>query len=126
LHRASDWSEGDGQLETALHYAQDAEDVDRVARIAVALTQPMYAAGRAETVLTWFEWVDERGAVERHPAVAALAAYVCALTGRPAAAERWCDVAERCSGQPSTAGTEPFAMWLTTVRGSCVAMAWNR
>ena len=117
LHRAADWCEADGQLETALHYAQDAEDVERVARIAIALTQPMYAAGRGETVMSWFDWVDERGAVERHPAVAALAAYVCALTGRPAAADRWGDVAERCSGQASTRGAGPFAMWLTTVRG---------
>ncbi len=117
LRRAADWCEADGQLETALHYAQDAEDVDRVARIAIALTQPMYAAGRAGTVLSWFAWVDERAAVERHPAVAALAAYVCAITGRPAAADRWVDVAERCSEQPSTGDAGPFAMWLTTVRG---------
>ena len=117
LHRAADWCEVDGQLETALHYAQDAEDVDRVARIAIALTQPMYAAGRAETVMSWFDWVDERGAVERHPAVAALAAYVCAITGRPAAADRWADVAERCAGQASNGGAGTFGMWLTTVRG---------
>jgi LuxR family maltose regulon positive regulatory protein len=117
LRRAGDWCERHGQLETALHYAQDAEDVDRVARIAIALTQPLYAAGRAETVLSWFAWVDERGAVERHPAIAALAAYVCAITGRPAAADRWGEVAERCSGRTPTGGAAPFDMWLTTVRG---------
>jgi len=116
--RAADWCEADGRLETALHYAQDADDADRVARLAIALAQPMYAAGRAGTVLSWFQWVDERGAVERHPAVAALAAYLCALTGRPAAADRWRDVAERCAGQPLTRDDDGlFAMWLTTVRG---------
>jgi LuxR family maltose regulon positive regulatory protein len=78
----------------------------------------MYAAGRAETVLSWFDWVDMREGVERHPAVAALAAYVCALTGRPAAADRWADVAERCAEQPTTRNdAEHLAMWLTTVRG---------
>jgi LuxR family maltose regulon positive regulatory protein len=119
LRRAADWCESDGQLETALRYAQDAEDVDRVARIAIALAQPMYAAGRSATLMGWFEWVDERGAVGRHPAIAAQAAYVCALTGRPAAADRWGDLAERWSGRLSAAdGGAHFAMWLTSTRAT--------
>ena len=61
LRRAADWCEADGQLETALHYAQDADDVDRVARIAIALAQPMYASGRSATVMGWFDWVDAAG-----------------------------------------------------------------
>jgi LuxR family transcriptional regulator, maltose regulon positive regulatory protein len=118
LRRAADWCEADGRLETALQYAQDAEDVDRVARIAVTLAQPLYASGRSTTVMSWFEWVDVRGAVDRHPSIAALAAYICALTGRPAAADRWGDVAERLSGGSATStGDDRFAMWLTTVRG---------
>ncbi|MGZ8805175.1 MAG: response regulator transcription factor, partial [Microbacterium sp.] len=45
------------------------------------------------------------------------AAYICALTGRPAAADRWGDLAERWSdgsaiGDPATR----LAMWLTTVQ----------
>jgi LuxR family maltose regulon positive regulatory protein len=115
--RAADWSEADGQLEAALHYAQEAEDVDRVARIAIALAQPMYASGRSATVMAWFEWVDERGAVERHPTIAAQAAYICALTGRPAAADRWADLAERwADGSAIGDVTTRFAMWLTTIR----------
>ena len=124
LRRAAGWSEADGQLETALHYAQDAEDVDRVARLAIALTQRMYASGRTATLMAWFDWVDERGAVERHPAIAAQAALVCALRGRPAAADRWGDLAERLSHQLSglssqlTAdeGARLFAMWLSSSR----------
>jgi LuxR family transcriptional regulator, maltose regulon positive regulatory protein len=61
LRRAADWCEADGRLETALQYAQDAEDVDRVARIAVTLAQPLCASGRSTTVMSWFEWVDARG-----------------------------------------------------------------
>jgi LuxR family maltose regulon positive regulatory protein len=118
LRRAADWCEADGQLETALHYAQDAEDVDRVARIVIALAQRMYASGRSATVMGWFEWVDARNATERHPAIAALAAYLCALTGRPAAADRWADLAERWSGRLSVEGSDgAFAMWLTSLRG---------
>jgi len=118
LHRAADWCEADGLLEAALHYAREAGDVDRVARLAITLAQPMYAAGRSATVMAWFDWVDERGAVERHPTIAPLAAYMCALTGRPAAADRWCDLAERWSDGTGTAVRDPrFVMWLTTVRG---------
>jgi LuxR family maltose regulon positive regulatory protein len=118
LLRAADWCEADGQLEAALHYAQEAEDVDRVARIAVALARPMYGAGRSATLMAWLEWADERGAVERHPAVAAVAAYVCALTGRPAAADRWADLAERFSGPiASHEQAKDFAMWRTSARG---------
>jgi LuxR family maltose regulon positive regulatory protein len=117
LQRAAVWCEADGQPEAALHYAQEAGDVDRVARIAITLGQPMYAAGRSATLMDWFAWVDERGAVERHPAMAALAAYLCALTGRPAAAERWADLAERCADRlPAGDGPERFGMWLTATR----------
>jgi LuxR family transcriptional regulator, maltose regulon positive regulatory protein len=118
LGRAADWCEADGQLEVALRYARDAGDVDRVARIVIGLAQPMYAAGRAETLLGWLEWLDERGATERHPTLAAQAAYICALTGRPAAADRWADLAERLAGGPSApAGGGLFAIWLATLRG---------
>jgi LuxR family transcriptional regulator, maltose regulon positive regulatory protein len=117
LRRAADWCERDGQLESALHYAQDAGDVDRVARIAVALAQPMYARGRSAALMDWFDWVDERGAAERHPATVAVAAYVCGLTGRPAAADRWADLAERWSGQLTAYdGAGTFAMWLISAR----------
>jgi LuxR family maltose regulon positive regulatory protein len=119
LLRAADWCVADGQLEAALHYAQEAEDVDRVARIAIELAQPMYASGRSATVMTWFDWVDARGAVERHPTIAAQAAYICALIGRPAAADRWGDLAERLTdARPTGDGAARFAMWLTTVRGA--------
>jgi LuxR family maltose regulon positive regulatory protein len=117
LQRAADWCEADGQLEAALHYAQDAADVDRVARTAIVLAQPMYASGRSATVMGWFAWLDERGAVEQHPAIAALGGYLCALTGRPAAADRWADLADRWPNRLSTGdGAAPFAMWLTSAR----------
>lgn len=117
LRRAAAWCEDDGRPEAALHYAQEAGDVDRVARIAIARGQPMYAAGRSATLMDWFAWVDERGGVPRHPAMAALAAYVCALTGRPAAADRWADLAERWAGRPPPADDpERSGMWLTAAR----------
>jgi LuxR family maltose regulon positive regulatory protein len=119
LRRAADWSESHGQLETALHYAQEAGDADRVARMVIRLTQPMYAAGRWTTLLAWFEWLDEEGAVERHPVIAAQAAYMSALTGRPAAADRWWGKAEGRDGRLRTADSDgAFASWLPTVRAA--------
>jgi LuxR family transcriptional regulator, maltose regulon positive regulatory protein len=116
--RAAAWFEREGRFEIALHYAQDAEDVDSVARLTTALAQPMYAAGRSTTALAWVEWLDARDAIERHPVVAALAAYLCALTGRPAAADRWADLAERWAGRRTVGDGDPAAaMWLTTLRG---------
>jgi LuxR family maltose regulon positive regulatory protein len=118
LRRAADWCERDDRLEAALRYAREAGDVDRVARIAIALAQPMYAAGRADTVLGWLEWLAERGATEGHPTVAALGGYFCALTGRPAAADRWADLAERCAAElPAAREDRVFVMWLATLRG---------
>src|SRR3954447_17645995 len=114
--RASEWYETQGELETALYYAQDAEDADRVARIAVALARPMFATGRSATAMSWFEWLDERGAVDRHPASAALAAYLCALTGRPAAADRWADLAERLAVRLPPDDHGLFAMWFTDLQ----------
>jgi LuxR family maltose regulon positive regulatory protein len=118
LRRAAEWCEADGQLETALRYAREAEDVDRVARLVSLLAQPMYAAGRAETLMAWLDWVDRRGGVEAHPVIAALAGYICALTGRPAAADRWADLAERSADRPPVPGEEVrFPMWLASLRG---------
>jgi LuxR family maltose regulon positive regulatory protein len=69
--------------------------------------------------MAWFEWLDDQTALERHPVVAAQAAYACALTGRPAAADRWWDQAEGLAGRVGTADLDPaFAMWLPTVRAA--------
>jgi LuxR family transcriptional regulator, maltose regulon positive regulatory protein len=119
LRRAADWYAADGQLETALHYARRAGDVDRVARWAIALGQPLYAAGRSATVMSWFEWIAEQGGLERHPTIAAQAAWLCVLTGRPAAADRWLALAERpvaAGDVDADAEGEGLAMWLTSVR----------
>ncbi|HLM07769.1 MAG TPA: LuxR C-terminal-related transcriptional regulator [Blastococcus sp.] len=119
LRRAAEWSESQGELEAALHYAQEAGDIDRVARIAIALAQPMYAAGRSATLMGWFDWVDAHGALERYPAISPLAAFVCALTGRPAAADRWWELAERWADGLEVAEMDPmFAEWLPNVRAA--------
>jgi len=53
-----------------------------------------YGSGRVDTVRRWLGWFEERGLVERYPPVAVLGAWVQALVGRPAGAERWAHAAE--------------------------------
>ena len=97
LARAADWCEANGQPEAAIGYAQEAGDVDRVARLAEFCAQPAYQSGRVATAERWLAWLEAHGALERNAAVAVLGALVAAVQGRPAEAERWADAAERGS-----------------------------
>jgi LuxR family maltose regulon positive regulatory protein len=120
--RAADWCEANGMLEDAVAYARAAGDVDRVARLVGSITLPLYAAGRAGTIEEWFEWLEAHGALERHPPLAVLGAWLHALMGRPAGAERWAEAAARGAyegalpdGSPSMEG------WLSLIRAAlCV------
>ena len=96
LHtRAAVWCEANGLAELAIDLAQAAGDADRVARLVATLAQPAYASGRVETARRWFKWFEDQELVDHDPSVAVLGAWVQALVGRPAGAERWADAAER-------------------------------
>ena len=96
LHaRAAIWCEANGLPEVAIDHAQAARDADRVARLVASLAFWTYASGRVDTVRRWLEWFEDRALVERYPTVAVLGAWFQAMVGRPAAAERWLDAAER-------------------------------
>jgi LuxR family maltose regulon positive regulatory protein len=104
LHaRAASWCEANGQPEVAIDHAQAAGDADRVARLVATLTQPVYASGRVDTVHRWLAWFEDRGLVERYPAVAVHGALVQAMVGRPAGAERWANAAEHSVAAGDTA-----------------------
>src|SRR5690349_13351127 len=71
LHlRAAEWLRHNGMPEAAIRHAQAAEEPDLVAELVLDAAQPVWASGRVETVLRWMEWLEERGAVERFPAIA--------------------------------------------------------
>jgi LuxR family maltose regulon positive regulatory protein len=93
--RAAQWYEDNGAPGEAMGYWMKAGDVDATARLTAALTLPAYMRGRAATVEQWFGWLEDRGAMENHPAVAALAAIVPAMLGKPADAERRAGAAGR-------------------------------
>jgi LuxR family maltose regulon positive regulatory protein len=96
LHaRAASWCEANGLPETAIDHAQAAGDTDRIARLVWQLAMPAYGAGRADTTRRWFGWFDDQGLLGRYRSVTMLGAWLHALVGEPAAAERWADAAER-------------------------------
>jgi LuxR family transcriptional regulator, maltose regulon positive regulatory protein len=97
--RAANWCQQHGLVEAAIGYAMDAGDADLVARGVEQAAIPVYRSGRLATVQQWFDWFDDRRLMQQYPAVAMLGAWVQALGGHAAAAERWADAAERGSYQ---------------------------
>jgi LuxR family maltose regulon positive regulatory protein len=106
--RAAEWCERNDLAEDAIDYAMAAGDADRVARLVVDVALPTYEAGRFSTLQRWFGWLEQRGLGDRHEAIALLGAWVNALAGRPAAAERWAEAAEQWpSDDPPADGVLP-------------------
>ena len=95
--RAARWCQQHGLAEAAIGYAMDAGDADLVAQGVEQAAISVYRSGRLATVRAWFDWFDSRGLIQQYPAVAMLGAWVQALGGHAAAAERWADAAERGS-----------------------------
>jgi len=97
LARAADWCEANGQPEAAIGYAQEAGDVDRVAKLFALCALPAYHSGRVATAERWLDWLEQHGAIERNAAVAVLGGLLATVWGRPVEAERFADGAERAS-----------------------------
>jgi LuxR family maltose regulon positive regulatory protein len=122
--RAAAWHVANRLPEAAIDYAQAAGDADQVAELVGALAQPTYAAGRADTAQRWLAWFDDQGLIECYPPVAVLGALVQALVGRPVAAERWADAAERSATAPGAGASaqappdgSTMASYLAMLRG---------
>jgi LuxR family transcriptional regulator, maltose regulon positive regulatory protein len=115
--RAADWSQQNGLPEEALEYAIAAGDVDTVARLVQDLWPPTYRQGRFATLQQWFGWLDERGGMASHPALAAQAALIAANTGPPAEAERWASMVDRWQYQDASRADDPAAeAWAAVAR----------
>ena len=95
--RAARWCAHHGLAEAAIDYAMDAGDADLVARGVEQAAIGVYRSGRLVTVQRWFDWFDDHGLIQQYPAVAMLGAWIQALGGHAAAAERWAAAAERGS-----------------------------
>ncbi len=95
--RAAAWYEDNGLPEAAIEYAMQAGDVDRVARLVVNASFPMYRTSRLATLQRWFDWFDQNGQIEQYPALAVLGAWYHLMVGNLAVSERWADAAQRGS-----------------------------
>ena len=111
LLRASDWYEANGPIGSAVEYAKEAGDVARVAALVARAAQPLMVSGRAATIQGWATWLDDRGCDDA--AFAVSASWLNALTGHPADAAYWAEVAGRRNVAGSLPdGTESIDAWL--------------
>jgi len=110
--RAAEWYERNHLPERAIEYAMAAGDRDRAERLVVDMALPMYQAGRTAVLRRWFDWFETCGPAGPSVQLAVLGAWLSALAGRPAAAERWADAAARASSrEPSPDGDNPVDGW---------------
>ena len=96
LRRAAAWCEAHELPEMAVGYLQAAGDEDGTARLSRLGQLPTYFGERISTLHRWIQWFETRGLVERYPPIAVIGAFVMALVGQPATADRW--------GRPRSAG----------------------
>jgi LuxR family maltose regulon positive regulatory protein len=107
--RAAAWCQDNGLPEEALEYFMAAGDVEAAAVLAEKFWIPLYRQGRVATIQRLLEWLEERGGIEGHPVLAVMASLIFALTGRPAEADRWADVADRWPYGDAARPAGPFA-----------------
>jgi LuxR family transcriptional regulator, maltose regulon positive regulatory protein len=97
LHlRAADWYESNGSPALAIEHLLDTSEQDRCVQLVTSLILSTYNAGQMSTVQRWLSALGD-SAVEAYPPLAVLAAWVNALTGQSAAAERWAVIANAAS-----------------------------
>ena len=126
LARATGWCEVNGQPEAAIGYAEEAGDVEHVARLFEQFAVAAYESGRVATVERWLRWLEMHGALERNAAVAVLGALLAAFWGRPAESERWADAAERASYEGTLPdGSASIDSWRAHLRAQRCNAGWQ-
>ena len=79
----------------------------------------LYQNGRLKTVCGWIDRLDQPGLLEGHPEIAVLGAWTKGLSGHPAAAERWAEVAKGgFSAGPLADGGATIEQWEATLSAS--------
>ena len=116
LARATEWCEANGYLETAIGYAQQACDVDRVAQLVERCALSAYLSGRVTTSERWLHWLEHHGAFERNALVAVIGGVIATAQGRPEQAERFADAAEDAYDRTLPDGSPTTLAWLCILR----------
>ena len=94
-----------------------AGDAAVAAGLVERLVVPAHRQGRVPTVRRWLGWLEEQDGIEGHPMAAVLAALFCALTGRPAEAERWAVAVDRWQyGDPARPADPSTEAWAAVLR----------
>jgi LuxR family transcriptional regulator, maltose regulon positive regulatory protein len=114
--RAMAWCIANDLPEAAVVYGHAAGETDIVAGLVAALALRLHYDGRIETVQEWLGWFGDDD-FRRYPALAVEAAWVRALTGHPADAERWLALAEGATSTiPLSDGSATIEPWVATLR----------
>lgn len=110
LHgRASAWYMAAGRPELAVEHAIRSGDLDAAAALVTRVGIAMFYGGHGDSVVRWLGFFDD-AVFERRPQLALVAAWLFFLNGRPAAADRIADIAERSDFDgPPDDGTASFA-----------------
>ena len=114
--RAMDWCIANDFPEAAVVYGHAAGETDTVAGLVDAHALPLHYDGRIETLEEWLGWFGDDD-LRRYPALAVFGAWVRALTGRPADAERWLALADGATSTiPLADGSSTIEPWVATLR----------
>ncbi|MGB7979168.1 MAG: AAA family ATPase [Candidatus Nanopelagicales bacterium] len=111
LRRASDWCAREGLVESALTYADDAHDDDRLGALLLRSAQPLWAAGRGATVEKWIRLLEQRGYLVAHPELASTWVLLLSLIGRAAEAELWHTRAQGATYAGTLPEGSPIQAW---------------
>ena len=100
----------------AVSYGRAAGELDAVAGLIDGLALPLYYDGRMETVEEWLGWFGDDDLM-RFPAIAVYGAWIRALNGSSAEAERWLSLAQRStSTMPLSDGSATIEPWVANLR----------
>ena len=114
--RAMAWCIANDLTEAAVVYGHAAGETDATAGLVDRLALAVHYDGRMETLEEWLGWFGDDD-LRRYPALAVEAAWVRALTGRPADAERWLGLAEGATSTiPLSDGSATIEPWVATLR----------
>ena len=114
--RAMAWCIANDMPEAAVVYGHAAGETDTVAGLVDALALSVHYDGRMETLEEWLGWFGD-DELRRYPALAVYGAWVRALTGRPAEAERWLALAEGATSTIALSdGSATIEPWVATLR----------
>ena len=114
--RAMAWCMANNLAEEAVRYGHAAGETATLAGLVDRLALPLYYDGRMATVEEWLGWFDHDELVQ-YPALAIFGAWIRALTGRPAEAQRWLSLAEGATSTiPLSDGSATIAPWVAILR----------